>query len=55
MLDKKKIALLNIQRCNSHGAVLLAYALEQILSSEGYVVQTLDYKYAGRLTEKNCC
>lgn len=52
MLDKKKIALLNIQRCNSHGAVLLAYALEQILSSEGYVVQTLDYKYAGRLTEK---
>lgn len=52
-MEIKKIALLNIQRCDSHGAVLLAYALEQILNQKGYQVQTLDYKYAGRIVEKN--
>lgn len=53
MNDKKSVALLNIQRCNSHGAVLLAYALERIFISNGYDIQTLDYKYAGRIVEKN--
>lgn len=50
---KYKIALLNIQRCNSHGAVLLAYALEKVLISNGFEVQNIDYKYAGRFIDKN--
>ena len=49
----EKVALLNIQRCNSHGAVLLAYALEQVLADNGYTAENLDYKYAGRITEKS--
>lgn len=50
----KRIALLNIQRCDSHGAVLLAYALETVLGKAGeYEITTLDYKYAGRIVEKN--
>ena len=53
MNSEKKIALLNIQQCNSHGAVLLAYALEKILISGGYEVQNINYKYAGRIVEKS--
>ena len=49
----KNIGLLNIQRCDSHGAVLLAYAMEKVISSLGYNVNTIDYKYAGRIIEKN--
>lgn len=52
-MDKNKIALLNIQKCDSHGAVLLAYALEQILFEQGYDAYNLNYKYAGRIVEKN--
>ena len=49
----KHIGLLNIQRCDSHGAVLLAYAMEHFLLEEGYAVNTIDYKYAGRIVENN--
>lgn len=52
-MDKNKIALLNIQKCDSHGAVLLAYALEQVLFEQGYDAYNLNYKYAGRIVEKN--
>lgn len=52
-MRNKSVALLNIQRCDSHGAVLLAYALEKVLTLEGYDVKNLNYKYAGRVVEKN--
>lgn len=48
-----KIGLINIQRCDSHGAVLLAYALEKVLEELGYEPTNIDYKYAGRIKEKN--
>lgn len=48
-----KIGLINIQRCDSHGAVLLAYALEKIIEEIGYEPTNIDYKYAGRIKEKN--
>ncbi len=48
-----KVGLLNIQRCDSHGAVLLAYAMETVLRKYGYEVETINYKYAGQLIEKN--
>lgn len=49
----KHIGLLNIQRCDSHGAVLLVYAMEHFLLEEGYAVNTIDYKYAGRIVDNN--
>lgn len=52
-MEKEKIGLLNIQHCDSHGAVLLAYALETVLKRWGYTVSTIDYKYAGRIVERN--
>ena len=52
-MSQKKLALLNIQRCNSDGAVLLAYALEKVCSNTSWEVQNLNYKYAGRIMESN--
>lgn len=52
-MTTKHIGLLNIQRCDSHGAVLLANAMEHFLLEEGCAVNTIDYKYAGRIVENN--
>lgn len=53
MSENMKIGLINIQRCDSHGAVLLAYALEKIVRDLGFDVWNIDYKYAGRIVERN--
>lgn len=50
---KMKVGLLNLQKCDSHGAVLLAYALEQILVSCGYEPENIDYKCAGQQITHN--
>ena len=31
-MNTRKIGLINIQHCDSHGAVLLAFAMEKVIS-----------------------
>lgn len=52
-MQRKKVGLINLQRCNSHGAVLLAYALANVLEKQEYEVNVINYIHAGRNPEKN--
>ena len=52
-MNTRKIGLINIQHCDSHGAVLLAFAMEKVISEMGYIPVNLDYSFAGRIIENN--
>lgn len=45
--------IINMQMCDSHGGVILAYALQNVVNKFGYDAQIIDYIHGGRLPEKN--